>query len=73
MYKILFRLIFTVISFIGTFMGAFMVMVSALLDLNEIEPIDPTGNAMLIICVVLASFSISLSTIGNIINFTSGK
>lgn len=73
MYKILLRLIFTVISFIGTFMGVFIVMTSALLNLNEVEPIDPTGNAMLIICAVLASFSISISTISNINNFISEK
>jgi hypothetical protein len=73
MYKILFRLIFTALSFVGTFMGVFMVMVSALLNLNEVEPIDPTGNAMLIICAVIASFSVSISIISNINNFISEK
>lgn len=68
MYKILLRLIFTAISFIGIFMGVFMVMISALLNLNEVEPIDPAGNAVLIICAVLASFSISTLTINNFLS-----
>ena len=73
MYKILFRLIFTALSFVGTFMGVFVVMVSSLLNLNEVEPIDPSGNAVLIICAVIASFVISISTINNINNFISEK
>ena len=73
MYKILFRLIFTMFSFTGTFMGVFMVMISALHNLNEVEPIDPTGNVMLMICAIFASFSISISTISNINNFILEK
>ena len=60
-------------SFVGTFMGVFMVMISALLHLNEVEPIDPVGNSVLIICAVIASFFISASTINNINNFISKK
>ena len=73
MYKILFKLIFIGLSFVGTFMGVFMVIISALLHLNEVEPIDPAGNAMLMICAVIASFFISVSTINNINNFISEK
>lgn len=73
MYKILLRFIFTMVSFIGTFMGVFIVMVSALLNLNEVEPINPAGNAILIICAVIASFFIAISTISNINNFISEK
>lgn len=71
MYKILLRLIFTLIPFIGTFMGVFVVMVSALLNLNEVEPINPAGNAILLICAVIASFFIAISIISNINNFIS--
>lgn len=67
------RFAFTMLSFVGTFMGVFMVMISALHNLNEVEPIDPVGNAMLIICAILASFVISISTINNINNFISEK
>ena len=73
MYKILFKLIFIGLSSVGTFMGFFMVIISALHNLNEIEPIDPTGNAMLMICAALASFSVSISTINNVNNFISEK
>lgn len=67
------RFAFTMFSFVGTFMGVFMVMISALLHLNEVEPIDPVGNSVLIICAVIASFFISVSTINNINNFISKK
>ena len=68
MCKILFRLIFIASLFIGTFMGVFIVMISALLNLNEVEPIDPAGNAVLIICAVIASLFISVSIINNFIS-----
>mgnify|MGYP006874698775 CR=1 FL=1 len=61
MCEILFRLIFAILSFVGTFMSVFMVMISALLNLNEAGPIDPVGNSLLIICMVVASFFISVS------------
>lgn len=61
------------LSFVGTFMGVFVVMISALLNLNEVEPIDPMGNSVLIICAVIASFFISISTVNSINNFISGK
>ena len=73
MCEILFRLIFAILSFIGTFMSIFIVMISSLLHLNEVEPIDPVGNSVLIICAVIASFFISVSTINNINNFISKK
>lgn len=73
MYKILFRVILTILSFGGTFMGVFMVMITALINLNEVKPIDLAGNTILIICAALASFSISISTINNINNFISEK
>jgi len=73
MCKILFRLIFTMLSFVGTFIGVFIVMIAALFNLNEVELINPVGNVVLIICAVLASFSISISTISNINNFISEK
>lgn len=73
MCEILLRLIFAILSFIGTFMGVFVVMISALLHLNEVEPIDPVGNSVLIICAVIASFVITISIINNINNFISKK
>lgn len=73
MCEILFRLIFAILSFIGTFMSIFIVMISSLLHLNEVEPIDPVGNSVLIICAVIASFVITISIINNINNFISKK
>ena len=67
------RFAFTMFLFVGTFMGVFIVMISALLNLNETGPIDPIGNSVLIICAVIASFFISISTISNIKNFISEK
>ena len=73
MCEILLRLVFAILSFVGTFMSIFIVMISSLLHLNEVEPIDPVGNSVLIICAVIASFFISVSTINNINNFISKK
>ena len=67
------RFTFTMLSFVGTFMGIFIVMISALLNLNEVEPIDPIGNSVLIICAVIASFFISISIINNINNLISER
>ena len=73
MCEILLRLIFAILSFVGTFVSIFIVMISSLLHLNEVEPIDPVGNSVLIICAVIASFVITVSIINNINNFISKK
>ena len=73
MCEILLRLVFAILSFVGTFMSIFIVMISSLLHLNEVEPLDPVGNSVLIICAVIASFVITVSTINNINNFISKK
>jgi hypothetical protein len=67
------RFAFMMLSFVGTFMGVLVVMISALLHLNEASPIDPIGNSMLIICAVIAAFFISVTTINNINNLISKK
>jgi hypothetical protein len=64
----IFRFIIVALWFIGTFMGVFMVMISALHNLNEVEPIDAAGNAVLILCAIIASFAISASTINKFIS-----
>ena len=67
------RFTFMMLSFVGIFMGVFTVMISALLNLNEVKPIDPVCNSVLIICEIIASFFISVSFINNINNFISKK